>query len=309
MRKAWLLVLVLVAWAVGTSVASASLTSYLLEKTNDSNDVLADNSFGFIVDANGDRGTTGAVPNAGDVAFGIARIDTINSDGASLNKVYIVYSFEFDTPVTTVGDPYAGGWTYRATDAVGGSSAYTLSALLGGMSVGAGSVAAVLEWQGAGAAPFANTSAYNFGNGFLSSPASLLTDLGTLAGSSGLAFAVGLLDTTSSTPDSFKTKAVSTDTLGRLNMQFDGVMSITDTGFLNPAKFAPLIGVPGYQSVTDGGVQYLQSVTYDANGFIATRDAGDYLIHYTPEPASATALAGLGLAGLAWMVRRRKSRA
>lgn len=294
MRKALFLILFLAAWTAMSSAASAGVVSLLASKNLPTeNDNIADDSLGFITDANGD----GGAPGAGDVAWGIAEIDKVNGTSV-IGTAYLVYAAELLAPAL-------GGATLHKESSVAN---YTLDSLLGvNVLANTGSIAAIVEWNQTGTNPFVT---YPFGPGsFILSPATLKADLSTLMANSSLLFAVGVEDPA----DFFQTSISATDpSTGNVLLALAAGMSVTYVGpSMVAAGFKPLVGAPGFEaSIVFGATQVLKGPgTYSASGGdISTYDQGNYNVNYVPEPSSMIALFGLGLAGLAMsLVRRRKS--
>jgi hypothetical protein len=312
MRKALLLFSIAAFVAVGAPIASANVLSSLLA-VNDTDDSLTDDSLGFIVDTD----DSGGLPDPGDVAFGIAWLDDINGiiapdPRAVAGRAYIVYSVEFVTIDSTTGAA-----TYQPTTVVG----YTLSDILG-VAVDDDSVAAIVERTGAPTAadPFfpkvdITNNDYKFGNNTFANatPAEMIDDINGsdadgLMSAADFLFAVGILDSV----DFFETGDLDFNAgIAKWQIDVTAGLSITDPGSLNPLNFQPLVTNNLYEAAVLSATQTLEggdSTTlpeFNDDGYIRTYDAGNYIVNYVPEPTSMTALAGLGLVGLGWVVRRR----
>ncbi len=311
MRKALFLILFLAAWVAMSSAASAGVVSALTSQ-NALDDNLTDDSLGFLVDAD----SSGAL-GAGDVAFGIAWLDDINGDASVAGSAYIVYSVEFLTL-----DSSTGAATYKPTTV----AAYKLDALLG-VDINDNSVAAIVERTGAPvtADPFypkLDASDYQFGNGTFAAvtAAQMIDDIngsdadGLMAGASFL-FAVGI-DPSVGSVDYFSTGPLGyKPSIAKWQVTIDAGLSITDAGVLSSLDFKPLYlnnlfeaAVISATQTFEGGTSAVPPTFSAAGGVIRTYDAGNYVVNYVPEPSSVIALLGLGLAGLAMsLVRRRKS--
>lgn len=304
MRKVIFFLLVVCVWAIQASLASAAVMSLLANPTSSAaNDVLADDSLGYLSDASGN----GGAPGLGDVAWGIARVDSVNSVSV-LNTAYIVYSVELLTP----GAAPSLTTLHKETTVSG----YTLDSLLGTSFLSlSGTVAAVIELTPGGTNPFTNGTKYPFGPGNFTTAdaATLKTDIGTLMSNSTLLFGVGLLDT----DDFFQTQFSSTSPSGDVALSLLAGLSIT---YKNPVAmaqvpgydFAPLVGDPNHSgAIVWGATQVLQSPGGfpSAGGDLKTYDQGNYVVNLAPEPTSMVAFVGLGLMGLASMARRRRRNA
>lgn len=283
--------------------ASAGVISALLS-VNSASDVIKDDSHGFLIDVN----NSGSV-DVGDVGFGIARVDEINSDGTVKGRAYVVYSAE-------ISNISGNTVTHTITS---NTSGYTLESLLNfSQDTFGNSIAVLLEWNGSGSNPFLDSSAYPFGGsgGSFSgkTPSEMMSDLQTLAANSTIWFGVGL----SGNLDAFTiTLNTNPDLLGRYFHSVSAALSVTYVnGALDGNDFLPLFVNPNFFAAGQVQMRLNKDPTtspfgydYDTQGgSISTNDDGNYYVNYVPEPASMIGLASLALAGAGLgFVRRRKA--
>lgn len=263
-----------------------------LSGENTVDDVLTDDSLGFIVDAD----SSGTI-NSGDVSFGIAWIDDVNGDPTVAGRTYIVYSVQFDTL-----DPGFGVWTYKPTTV----NAYKLDTLLN-KDINDNSIAAVVERKTAPVPSDVfypkNEPGYRFGAGEFpgTDPSGMINDIQTLMSNADFIFAAGI----NSAQGDFLATTPVTSTMVSVSAQ----LSITDAGGLNINDFKPLFTLPGFEAAIFSAQQNVEFANFPSGvGYIRTFDSGNYKVNYVPEPTSLAGLIGLGLTGVGLArIRRRRA--